>query len=111
MKIEKITVHAGRTFNHPYEQFSNLRPGLSIEAFLQTDDDPEESIKELQAKAEKMIEDHKTHMLRSLTTLYELNEAQRTITNLERQIKDSQETLDRAREKVSEFDPGQNFLA
>ena len=110
MKIQEITVHAGRTFNHPYESFLNLRPSVTINAIIKTDDDPEQCIKELQAKAEKLIEDHKTHMLRSLTNLYELNEAQQRISSLERQIRESQEILDKQRKFANEMDGPLNLL-
>ena len=32
MKITEIVVSAGRTFNHPYENFSNLRPQVTLKA-------------------------------------------------------------------------------
>jgi hypothetical protein len=32
MKINSITVTAGRTFNHPHEQYSNLRPEVTMTA-------------------------------------------------------------------------------
>lgn len=34
MRIKTITVTAGRTFNHPYEQYSNLRPEVTMVADL-----------------------------------------------------------------------------
>ena len=34
MKIQTITVTAGRTFNHPHEQYSNLRPEVQMTATL-----------------------------------------------------------------------------
>ena len=30
MKINTITVTAGRTFNHPHEDYSNLRPSVTM---------------------------------------------------------------------------------
>jgi hypothetical protein len=58
--MAKITISAGRTFNHPYEQFANFRPGLQLK--IVPDEDGEDAIqiiKDLQAKIEGLVEDHK----------------------------------------------------
>jgi hypothetical protein len=97
MQITEITISAGRTFNHPYEQFSNLRPGVTIKAFLASTDDPGKMINELQALAEKSVEDHKQALLHSLEELHFLTEAQRDMTTLAEQITRSQARLEEIR--------------
>lgn len=71
MKIQEITVHAGRTFNHPYESYSNFKPGVSLRATLEDGDDPETAIKTLQAKAEQAAEQQKEQILADLAMLRE----------------------------------------
>ena len=67
MKITEITISAGRTFNHPYEPFSNFRPSLQIKAVPTEDgEDAVKIIKNLQAIAEGLMEDHKKHILEVL---------------------------------------------
>lgn len=44
MKITKITVHAGGSFNDSFEQFANHKPGVSLEAEVSDGDDIEKSI-------------------------------------------------------------------
>src|SRR5260370_13146949 len=93
-KVTEIIVGAGRTFNHPHEQFSNLRPSVTIKATLEDGDDPEKVIRDLQAKSETMIEDHKQNMLRSLEDLYDLSQHQRELVTLQSQLRAAQERLD-----------------
>lgn len=93
MQITEIIVNAGRTFNHPYEQFSNLRPAVTLKATLQETDDPDQSVKQLQAKAESLVEDHKRMMLTTIRRLYELSRTEQEIASVESQLTSAQERL------------------
>jgi hypothetical protein len=99
MEITEITISAGRTFNHPYESFSNLRPNVTVKASLAPGEDPQKVINELQALAEKSVEDHKQALLHSLEELHYLTEAQRDMTTLAEQITRSQERLEEIRNR------------
>jgi hypothetical protein len=99
MKVTEITVSAGRTFNHPYEQFSNLRPMVTVKATVAEDEDPTKAINELQALAEKSVEDHKQALLHSLEELHYLSEAQRDMTTLAEQITRAQSRLEQIRKQ------------
>ena len=102
MKITEIIVGAGRTFPHPYEDYSNLRPQLTIKAEINGDEsDIEKHVKELQAQAEKLIEDHKNHMLQSLSYLYHLAEYEQRVESLEDNIKRYQQELEDLRNGIS----------
>lgn len=98
MKITEIIVSAGRTFNHPYESYSNLRPQVTLKSTLEDGDNPQQAVKALQAQAEQQIEDHKQRMLAQMEALYELQLAERDIMSLEEQIKKASERLVRLRE-------------
>lgn len=87
MKVKEIEVSAGRTFNHPYESYSNLKPSVTMKATLDDDDDPVKCTQQLQAKAEELVEDHKRIMLK-----------QQEVHRLESQIKSAQSELDRLRD-------------
>lgn len=69
MKVTTITVEAGRTFNHPYENYGNLRPALSITAQLEEGEDWEACARTLQAQAEAQIEMHKYALLQTMKAL------------------------------------------
>lgn len=97
MQVREITVSAGRTFNHPFESYSNLKPMVTVKADLADGEDFEEAIKALQAKAESLVEDHKRHMLKSIEELHELECRRREAASLERKILDCQRELDRIR--------------
>lgn len=97
MKVSEITVHAGRTFSHPHESYSNLKPQVTVRATLEDGEDWQAAIKSLQAQAESLVEDHKQTMLRSLEELQQMSRRQAEAQSLERTIRDSQERLDRLR--------------
>ena len=99
MKINEITVTAGRTFNHPHEQYSNLRPEVTMRATLDDSDNIESATKELQAKAEGLVEDHKNGLLKSIEELYQLTERQSEMRGLQRQLTQTQERLDAIRKE------------
>lgn len=91
MHITNITITAGRTFNHPYEQYSNLRPEVTMSASLDAGEDPIAATRQLQAKAESLVEDHKQSLLRSIEELHELTESKRELISIEGQLTRLQE--------------------
>jgi hypothetical protein len=94
MKITTIQVTAGRTFNHPHEQYSNLRPSVTMSATIDDGDDPHISIRDLQQRAEGLVEDHKKSLLNSIEELYQLTERQAEVRGLEQQLKCAQKRLE-----------------
>ncbi len=98
MKVREITVEAGRTFNHPYEDYSNLRPTVRLTATVDEDEDPDTAAQVLQRQAERLVEDHKTALLDSLRQIHELERNEQKIADLERSLKLVNEDLARARE-------------
>ena len=99
MKITTITVTAGRTFNHPHEQYSNLRPEVTMTASLDEGEEATKCAQELQARAEQIVEDHKRGLLGSIEELYQLTERQAEMRGLQKQLKLAQERLDGIRKE------------
>jgi hypothetical protein len=97
MKINTITVTAGRTFNHPHEQYSNLRPEVTMTATLEDGDDAAKATRELQAKAEQIVEDHKRGLLTSIEELYQLTERQAEMRGLQNELERAQKRLEAIR--------------
>lgn len=97
MKIQTITVTAGRTFNHPHESYSNLRPEVVLTATLDDSDDPTEATKKLQTRAEGLVEDHKQMLLKSIEELWQLTERQAEMRGLRKQLSVAQDRLDAIR--------------
>lgn len=62
----EITVHAGRKFNHPFEQYSNLSPAVTLRAVLDDGEDAAEAVRQLQNQAEVLVQTHKESLLRSI---------------------------------------------
>jgi len=93
MNINRIVVTAGRTFNHPHEQYSNLRPSVVLEATLIEGEDPVAAARELQRKAEGIVEDHKQSLLRSIEELH-------AMTQLQEEVRGLEQTLGRAQDRL-----------
>lgn len=103
MNIKTITVTAGRTFNNPREQFSNLRPEVTFVADLAEGEDAVEATKQLQLKAESLVEDHKQNLLRSIEELYQLTERQAEVRGLMKELGRAQDRLTEIRKEHPEF--------
>jgi hypothetical protein len=103
MNVTRIVVVAGRTFNHPHEQYSNLRPSVTIEATLAEGEDPKSATRDLQQVAEGLVEDHKQGLLRSLNELYELSERQAEMQGLQKQLAQAQSRLNEIRQEHPEL--------
>ena len=103
MKITSITVTAGRTFNHPRENYSNLRPEVVLNASLEAGEDASSAVKSLQAQAEQMVEDHKQGLLKSIEELHQLTERQAEMRGLQRQLEQTQQRLTEIRTENPEL--------
>lgn len=111
MKVTEIRVIAGRTFNHPHESYSNLRPEVALTATLDNGEDPDAAAKALQAKAESLVEDHKQHLLDSLEQIEQLRLREREVSSLERQITAAQHRLQQLREHDNNLPAGLDAYA
>lgn len=97
MRVTEITVTAGRTFNHPFESYSNLRPEVVLKATLDAGDDVTIATNALQRHAERLVEDHKAGMLTSLAAINDMSIRRAKIADLERLLSRSQSELDSLR--------------
>lgn len=100
MKVTEITVSAGRVVSHPVENYSNLKPMVSLKAVLDEGDDYEQSIKDLQAKAEGLVEDHANALKKHIRDMHYLSEREREAKRLEDAITASQERLAEIRSEM-----------
>lgn len=100
MTISNIIVRAGRTFNHPHEQYSNLKPEVELRADLTEGDDPKACAKALQVQAEGLVEDHKQGLLKSIEELYQLTTRQAEMRGLERELQKTQARLEEIRKET-----------
>lgn len=98
MQVTEIVVNAARTFNHPHESYSNLRPGVTLKATLSEGDEEDACVKALQAKAEKLVEDHKRLLIETINQVYELSQADEKIADIEQSMLEAQNRLERLRE-------------
>lgn len=104
-KVREITVGAGRTFNHPYESYSNLKPYVNVVATIEDGEDFVAVAKQLQAQAEELVEDHKANMLNSLRELQDLSEKNAEVRRLSASIESAQRKLNRLRETTPSLPP------
>lgn len=94
MKVTEITTNAGRTFNHPYESYSNLRCDVAMKATLDEGEDPVEASKKLQAQCEILAENHKQEILVSIHELAERARRTQTRIALKTKLERTQAELD-----------------
>lgn len=79
MKITEIVVHEGRGYNHPYEQFSNFKQGITLKATIEEAEDVNSCIRRLHGKAVIELEGIKIKTLNALNKCNSLEEAKRAI--------------------------------
>lgn len=97
MQVNEIIVSAGRTVSHPLESYANLRPQVTLKAALAEGDDFAACCRELQAKAEGLVEDHKNALIQNIKDIDMMERKQRQIAQLECRIRDSQTELEQLR--------------
>lgn len=108
MKVTEIIVSAGRVVSHPTEQYANLRPQLTIKATIDDGEDYEAVTKAMQAKVEKLIEDHKNSLVEQILEMDRMRHEDAEIANLESGIQESQVRLERLRSgRQSQLSAGQ----
>jgi len=105
MNIRTITVRAGRTFNHPHEQYSNLRPEVEMSASLANGDDADAAVRTLQAKAEALVEQHKQQLLETIEDLYQSAQIESELANLEESLRRAQARMEELRRRKTELLP------
>lgn len=103
MKITNIDVSAGRTFNHPYESYSNFRFDLSLRAELGPDDDPGEVLRVLQAQAESAAEQHKRTLLKDVEHLHEAQRLDEELRSMEQRLRTAQQAFREAKIRRGEI--------
>jgi hypothetical protein len=106
MKIQTIKVTAGRTFNHPHEQYSNLRPEVVMTATLDEGEDSTVAVRDLQQRAEGLVEDHKRSLLHSIEELYQLTERQAEMRGLQSELKRASNRLAEIRKEHPQLQLG-----
>lgn len=114
MQVTQIKVSAGRTFNHPFESYSNLRCDVHLDAKLDEGDDPKSATQALQAQAEELAESHKQDLLKQIHSLEQLTRANDQITALEERIAQAQrqvEQLRQTRAALTVTGPGYSYPA
>jgi hypothetical protein len=109
MKIHNIHVSAGRTFNHPFEQYSNFRCDVQLQAGLEPDEDPVAATQALQAQVEKIAEDHKQDLLKNIRKLQEISRANEEISELERRTDIALNRIKELRRSVAAYQGGERL--
>jgi len=99
MQVTEIVVSAGRTFNHPHEQYSNLKPVVTLKATLAADDDFKTAVKILQSHAESLVEDHKQLMLKSIEEIAQMSRVEREFADLSAAMRRAQQEMDAIRKR------------
>jgi hypothetical protein len=100
MKVIEINVSAGRVVSHPVENYSNLKPMVSLKAVLEDGEDVDAAVKQLQAKAEGLVDDHADQLKKHIRDMYYLGEKEKEAKRLEDSIIASQQRLSSIRSEI-----------
>lgn len=109
MKIDNIHVSAGRTFNHPFEQYSNFRCDVQLQARLEDGEDPMKATQELQATVEKITEDHKQDLLKNIRQLEKISRCNEEISALEDRMQQADMRIKDLRRSVAAYQGGERL--
>ena len=109
MKIYKVHVSAGRTFNHPFEQYSNFRCDVQLQAEIEDGEDPVITTQALQAQVEKITEDHKQDLLKNIRELERIARCNEEISQLEERMRQANERLKGLRRSVAAYQGGERL--
>lgn len=100
MKITKIIASAGVTFNHPYIQFSNFRPAITLEATLGDHEDATASAMRLLAQARACVDVERENILDECKKIHDISQAEDRIRYLTREIASINEDIAREEKNV-----------
>lgn len=100
MQFKSIKVSAGRTVPHPIESYSNLRIGLVLAAEITEDEDVDAATRQLQAKAEGLVDDHAETLTKTISERYHTRRKMEELASLERDVATAQARLEYARQNA-----------
>jgi hypothetical protein len=110
MRIEKITVTAGRTLPHPNEAYANVRSDVTLNATLDEGEDPVAALKQLQRQAEQLVEEHSTVLIASLEQRKIREQDIADIRRLESSIEKGNQQLAELQQRVAHNEVSQGLL-
>jgi hypothetical protein len=84
MRITKVTVGLSSNFNHPYEQYANFKPHVSLEAEVAEGEDVNSVVYGLQSEARILLQLEKKFILESLKIEHDEDVARREVEYQER---------------------------
>lgn len=111
MQIKEIKVGAGRTINHPVEDYANLRPSVAIAATLEPNDDVAACTKRLQLQAEQLVEDHARNLRDAIVQQARLGKVQEQLSRISDQIKQAEAERDRLGREYQQMNKAHPILA
>lgn len=97
MEITSIKVAAGRTVPHPLESYSNFRAFVQLHGDLAPGDDADACTRQLQAKAEGLVDDHVESFLKIIHERDRDRRRQQELQTLERELQIAQQRVELAR--------------
>lgn len=112
-EIVEITVGAGTGFNHPFEQYSNFKPSLTLRARVEGGPDIplEEAVRQIQQAAHDLVMAEKARILRDIRRDDQISRDTRSLASLRRHLEQQEkdqaslpENLDAFRKKAAEDD-------
>jgi hypothetical protein len=104
IEIVEITVGAGTGFNHPYEQFSNFKPSVTLRAKIDGGPDVpvEEAVRQLQLAADRLVNAEKERILAALEREEGIDRARDAVSLSRYRVANAKADLQNTRKLVDE---------
>jgi len=98
MKIVEITKSAARKVQHPFLPYSSIDSFIMLKAQLSDEDDVDICARELQARAEGLVQDDVNLTVNALSKLADVGKVDKIAFNLTDKIREDQKQLDKLRQ-------------
>ncbi|WP_043588109.1 hypothetical protein [Geminisphaera colitermitum] len=92
-KIIEITAGDQAGFNHPFEQYSNFKPSITLRAVLLDGEDPVKAIQNLQRDAHDCVEAEKDRILKHLAIEHAVERTEAIISSRRAQIANGEKLI------------------
>ena len=103
--ITEITVGAATSFNHPHESYANFKPSLTLKATVEgSNADAFLAARDLQATAQKLVEDEKARILAEIEREAQIESAERDVERWKDIVESYETTLKTTDEELSALD-------
>jgi len=107
VKVRRVSVQAGRVIDSPGRTKEKLTPEVVLEAELGAKDDLEESVRDLQTRAEELVEVHAKTLVARARRVRDIRETEKKIRETGAALSKDQDELDKLNKRMRKLEAGE----